>query len=70
MKNLKSFIDHKEKKGLPKERALRLNKHTVQAILHNNPHSAGENQSTLLELRVERWSRVSATDILGVLMSS
>lgn len=41
IKNFRSFINHKEKKGLPKERALWFNKHTVQAILHNNPHSAG-----------------------------
>lgn len=41
IRNLRSLTHHKEKKGLPKERALRFNKHTVQAILHNNPHSAG-----------------------------
>lgn len=43
MKNLRSFIDHREENGIPKEQALRLDKHTVQAILHNNPHSAMEN---------------------------
>lgn len=47
---IQSFIHHKKKekrkkkkRGLPKVRSLRFNKHTLQAIPHNNPHSAGEN---------------------------